>query len=96
MISGVMRDLKNRLSARVRIARTGESDVDADSGEIMARVRRLEVPNPDVPDPGLLELARRGMARLGEANRPDLYPAMPPVLEPGAVFELLDAERGPT
>lgn len=96
MISVGLRDLKNRLSEYVRLVRQGEDVLVTDRGEVVAEIRRVGSPRPDEPYAGLEELACRGLARLGEKNRPDLYPRMPSVMRPGEVFDLLDEERGTT
>jgi len=51
-------------------------------------VRRSE------PEPGLEALVRKGLARPGDGNSPDLNPPMPPALPAGEARRLLDLERG--
>jgi len=88
-----VRELKNRLSEYLRLVRNGEEILVTDRGEVVAELRQ---PSPRValPYPALLEVVRQGRARVGLANRPDLYPAVGPVTPPGAAAKLLDAERG--
>jgi hypothetical protein len=59
-------------------------------------VAKLKKPGTGVESPylELVELARRGKARLGAANRADLYPALAPALPEGEAARLLDEERG--
>jgi len=45
-------------------------------------------------EPELDALVRKGLARPGDRNSPDLYPPMPPVLPSGEARRLLDLERG--
>lgn len=95
MITVGVRDLKNRLSEYLRLVRAGEDILVTDRGEVVAELRRAGAPRLDNPHPGLYELARHGGARLGRPNSPDLYLAMPTVLERGEALRLLDEERGP-
>jgi antitoxin (DNA-binding transcriptional repressor) of toxin-antitoxin stability system len=90
-----LRELKNRLSEYVRRVRAGEAVLVTDRGEIVAELRPPGHPTlaPDI-EPGLLELASRGLVCLGGPNSPDHYPAMPPALRSVTVTALLDAERG--
>jgi hypothetical protein len=48
---------------------------------------------PMVSAEGLAELARRGEATPGGAHDAALYAPRPPVLDPGQLETLLDAER---
>jgi hypothetical protein len=88
-----IRELKNRLSEFVRMVRRGEEILVTDRGVVVAELRKpgtvVESPYPE-----LVELARRGKARLGAANRPDLYPSLDPALAEGEAARLLDEERG--
>ncbi len=90
-----LRELKNRLSEYVRRVRAGEVVLVTDRGEVVAELRRpgLSLRDDEI-EPGLLELASRGLARLGGPNSPDLYPAMPPALRSVTAAALLNAERG--
>lgn len=88
-----VRDLKNRLSEYLRLVRNGEEILVTDRGEVIAELRQ---PSPRValPYPRLVDAVRRGRARLGAPNRPDLYAALGPVMPPGTAASLLDGERG--
>ncbi|MFQ5889658.1 MAG: type II toxin-antitoxin system Phd/YefM family antitoxin [Gemmatimonadota bacterium] len=89
-----IRELKNRLSEYVRLVRRGEEILVTDRGVVVAELRRPGRTSQETPYPALLELARRGAARLGAPNRDDLYPCMDPVLSEGEALRLLDEERG--
>lgn len=89
-----IRELKNRLSQYIRMVRGGEEIVVTDRGEIVAELRKPGRSWDDIPYPALQELARRGGARLGAPNRPDLYPALPRLVADGEVERLLESERG--
>jgi prevent-host-death family protein len=92
-----IRELKNRLSAYVRKVEAGDVVIVTDRGRIVAEL----VPpghgavRPGVP-PGLIELARRGKARLPTRTvDPASYPLMPPVDLGGETLEqMIDWVRG--
>jgi antitoxin (DNA-binding transcriptional repressor) of toxin-antitoxin stability system len=88
-----VRELKNRLSEYLRLVRNGEEILVTDRGDVVAELRQ---PSPRValPYPGLLDAIRRGQARLGMPNRPDLYAALGPAMPKGSAARLLDEERG--
>jgi antitoxin (DNA-binding transcriptional repressor) of toxin-antitoxin stability system len=88
-----VRELKNRLGEYLRLVRNGEEILVTDRGEVVAELRQ---PSPRValPYPALLEAVQRGRARLGMANRPDLYRPLTPAMPPGSAAKLLDEERG--
>lgn len=88
-----VRELKNRLSEYLRQVRSGEEILVTDRGEVVAELRQ---PSPRIasPYPALLEVVRQGRARLGQPNRPDLYPALGGVMPAGSAAKLLDEERG--
>jgi antitoxin (DNA-binding transcriptional repressor) of toxin-antitoxin stability system len=90
-----IRELKDRLSAYLRLVRSGEVVLVTDRGEVVAELRP---PGPaaqasDLP-PKLLELARQGLVTLGPPNDPALYAPMPQVMPEGAALRLLEEERG--
>jgi antitoxin (DNA-binding transcriptional repressor) of toxin-antitoxin stability system len=89
-----IRELKNRLSEYVRLVRGGEVVQVTDRGEVVAELRPPSGGMGVESYPGLAEMARRGTIRLGEANRPGLYPLLEPVAPPGTAARLLDEERG--
>ena len=88
-----IRELKNRLSEYLRMVRGGEEILVTDRGVVVAELRKPGTAL-ETPYPGLVELARSGKARLGAANRADLYPALEPLLAEGEAAQLLDEERG--
>ena len=89
-----IRELKNRLSEYVRLVRSGEVVMVTDRGEVVAELRPPGGGEAIEQHPGLADLARRGQIRLGEPNRPGLYPALSAVTPPGTAARLLDEERG--
>ena len=94
MISVGIRDLKNRLSAYLRMVRQGEEVLITDRGEAIAELRQpLRLPEA-AAYPELVRRARLGKVRLGAPNRADLYPRMPRSLSSGTARRLLDEERG--
>jgi prevent-host-death family protein len=89
-----IRELKNRLSEYIRVVRGGEGVLVTDRGEVVAELRPAsESPPPEVAYPGLTKLAREGKARLGAANRPEVYPRLAPLLSKGQSARLLAEER---
>jgi antitoxin (DNA-binding transcriptional repressor) of toxin-antitoxin stability system len=90
-----IRELKNQLSAYIRLVRAGERVLVTDSGEVVAELRPPEiVVREAVPYPGLQELVQQGKARLGAQNVPSLYPLRPMRTPDGTAARLIDAERG--
>jgi antitoxin (DNA-binding transcriptional repressor) of toxin-antitoxin stability system len=91
-----IRELKNSLSEYIRRIRAGETVLVTDRGEIVAE---LSAPgasrsHPSVP-PGLVALARRGLATVGSAANPDLYLPLPRKKRGKLTSaQLLDEERG--
>ena len=90
-----VRELKNRLSEYLRLVREGEEILVTDRGAVVATLREPGPSALEAPYPGLMMLARHGRVRQGSANRPDLYPQLPPNMPKGEVLKLLDEERGP-
>ena len=89
-----IRELKDKLSHYVRLAKKGERVLVTDRGEVVATLGPPERnPHEDYP-PGLVELARQGKARLGGPNRAELYPKQRPLLPDGDALRLLDELRG--
>ena len=90
-----LRELKNQLSDYVRRVRAGETILVTDRGEVVAEIRppgRAEA-DTSLP-PGLLEMARKGLVRIGGVNDPSAYHRMPALLSAEEVSELLNEERG--
>jgi antitoxin (DNA-binding transcriptional repressor) of toxin-antitoxin stability system len=87
-----VRELKNRLSHYLRLVRRGERMLITNRGKVVAEVRRAGAAEGRAS--GIDELVRRGLARPGGRNEPDLYPRMPPALQEGNAQRLLDLERG--
>lgn len=91
-----VRELKNRLSEYIRRVRLGEGVLVTDRGEVVAEL----IPpgrgalDPSVP-PGLLALAKRGLATLGSPRDATMYPALPRRRRrKRTAAQLLDDERG--
>ena len=94
MISVGVRELKNRLSAYLRLVRQGEEILVTDRGEAVAELRQpVNLPEA-AAYPELVRRARSGKVRLGAPNRADLYPRMPHSLPSGTARRLLDEVRG--
>jgi len=89
-----VRELKNRLSHYLRLVREGERVLVTERGEVIAEVRATSAAEAGRGAEGLEALVRRGLARGGGENRPELYPALAPVLPEGEAWRLLDLERG--
>lgn len=89
-----VRELKNRLSEYLRAVRSGEQVLVTDRGQVVAELRPPGAPGVELPYPGLLDLVRRGAARLGAPNTPEAYPTLPARLPEGEALRLLAEERG--
>ena len=89
-----VREVKDRLSEFLRMARSGEEILITDRGEVVAR---LGPPGPafeQQADYPLLELMiRQGRAKRGGPNRPGLYPPQPRRITRADLDRLLDEER---
>jgi len=91
--SGV-RDVKNRLSAYLRMVEQGERVAVTHRGRIVAE---LGPPTHTTENEAQAELRRRargGSVRLGAPNRPDVYPRPSRRLPTRIVQDLLDDTRG--
>lgn len=91
-----VRELKNRLSEYIRHVRSGEGVLVTDRGEVVAELAPpgRAPADPSVP-PGLLALAKQGLATLGAPGDASLYPALPrPRGRRRAAAQLLEEERG--
>ena len=91
-----LRELKNNLSRYVRrVERAGEVIQVTDRGKVVAELRPPFSPS-DEPglDPGLVELAKRGLVTLAKSRGKFSYPQLPKALKRGTAQELLDWTRG--
>ena len=90
-----VRELKSRLSEYLRAVREGERVIVTDRGEPVAAIAPPDAADVRSLDPRLGGLVRRGLARPGAANRPELYPRMKPVLSKSGLTsaQLLDEDR---
>ena len=92
-----IRELKNKLSQYLRLVRSGQRVWVTDRGEVIAEIRPPSGDAPhDLTYPGLWELARRGVARLGAPNDPAVYD-LPPArtsFPDGTAVRLIDEDRG--
>src|SRR5215207_7391523 len=91
-----IRELKDRLSEYIRLAREGEVVEVTDRGSVVAE-RRAPSVGGDLERryPGLVEMARKGALRLPvKPNHPDAYPRLASVTPPGTAARLLDEDRG--
>ena len=91
-----VRELKNRLSEYLRDVRSGESVLVTDRGVVVAEFSPPGHGSADssIP-PGLLALAKRGLATLGSPGDGGLYKALPRRHRgKHSAAQLLDEERG--
>lgn len=73
-----VRELKNRLSEYLRQARSGDSVLVTDRGQVIAELTAPGHGATDASVPaGLLALARRNLLVIGAPADPTLYPALP-------------------
>ena len=89
-----VREIKNRLSAYLRMVEQGERVAITHRGRVVAE---LGSPTHSAEEDAYAELRRRartGTVRLGAPNRPDLYPRPYRRLPSRIVQELLDEVRG--
>lgn len=91
-----VRELKNRLSEYIRQAKSGESVLVTDRGQVVAELAPPGHGATDASVPaGLLALARRDLLVIGAPAGKDLYRPLPRARRPKATAaELLQAERG--
>lgn len=91
-----VRELKNRLSAYIRQAKSGEPVLVTDRGQVVAELGPPghEARDASVPA-GLLALARRQLLVIGAPADSNLYPALPrPGRRTHTAARLLQDERG--
>ena len=91
--SGV-RDVKNRLSAYLRMVEQGERVAVTHRGRIVAELGPPTHVTEDEAHAELHRRARAGAVRLGAPNRPDVYPRPSRRLPTRIVQDLLDDTRG--
>jgi antitoxin (DNA-binding transcriptional repressor) of toxin-antitoxin stability system len=90
-----LRELKNQLSEYIRKVRAGETILVTDRGEVVAEIKPPGQTESDSSLPaGLLEMARKGLVRLGGKNDPSAYPRMAALLSAEELADLLNEERG--
>ena len=89
-----IRELKDRLSQYLRMARSGEEVVVTDRGEAIAELRKVEPSkSANQLDPDLLASVSKGSISLGAPNDPAVYPQMPRLMKRHSVLQLLEEER---
>ncbi len=89
-----VREMKNRLSAYLRMVERGERVAVTHRGRVVAE---LGPPTRTTEEDAYAELRRRarnGTVRLGAPNRADLYPRPARLLPSRIVQDLLDEVRG--
>ena len=91
--SGV-REVKNRLSAYLRMVEQGERVAITRRGRIVAELGPPGHVTEEETNAGLRRRALAGSVRLSAANRPDVYPKPAGRLPSRVVQDLLDETRG--
>ena len=91
--SGV-REVKNRLSAYLRMVERGERVAITRHGRVVAELAPPEHATEEEANAGLRRRVLAGPVRQGAANRPDVYPRPTGRLPPRVVQDLLDETRG--
>jgi prevent-host-death family protein len=89
-----IRELKNHLSAYVRLVQSGERLLITSHGEVVAELRSPEPDRSEDAPLGLRELVRRGTARGLVRNDPSRYRTYERSLSATTAQELLDWDRG--
>ena len=91
-----VRELKNRLSEYLRQAKSGESVLVTDRGQVVAELTPPGHGATDASVPaGLLALARRQLLVIGAPADRELYPALPRTRRrKRTAAQLLQDERG--
>ena len=91
-----VRELKNRLSEYIRLARSGEGVLVTDRGQVVAELTPPGHGATDASVPaGLLGLARQNLLTIGAPGERGLYPALPrPRRRRRTAAQLLQEERG--
>ena len=91
--SGV-RELKNRLSAYLRMVEHGERVAVTHRGRVVAELGPPTHTTEEEAHDELRRRARAGTVRLGAPNRPEVYPRPARRLPTRLVQDLLDEVRG--
>ena len=91
--SGV-REVRNRLSAYLRMAEQGERVAITRHGRVVAELGPPAHATEEGANAGWHRRALAGSVRLGAANRPDAYPRPAGLLPSRVVQDLLDETRG--
>ena len=91
--SGV-REVKNRLSAYLRLVAQGERVAITHHGRVVAELGPPAHATEGEANAGLRRRALAGSVRLGATNRPDVYPRPTGQLPSAVVQDLLDETRG--
>ena len=88
-----LRELKNRLSAYVRLVRAGEHVQVTDRGQVVAELLPPGAAADRQQHPGLGALHRRGLIGAVIANSPAVYARLRKSPKAGRAKRLLDAVR---
>lgn len=89
-----VRELKNRLSQYLQMARKGEYVLVTDRGEVVAELRQVESNTLRKQVPlELMGLVDRGVVSLGGENGGDVYPRMKRITGAPPALRLLEEER---
>jgi len=91
-----LRELKNGLSRYVQRARSGETVLITDRGEVVAELSPPRKGAAGEAITTLEEMRRKGLLHGGAPNDPTLYPSLGRVLKRTSASVLLDHERGRT
>jgi hypothetical protein len=88
-----VRELKNRLSQYLQMARKGEYVLVTDRGEVVAELRQVDAHSLREHIPELMGLVDRGLVSLGAENGGDVYPRIKRLPGVPSVLKLLEEER---
>ncbi len=89
-----VRELKNRLSQYLQMARKGEYVLVTDRGQVVAEIRQADSATlGDRVPPGLAALVSRGIVSLGAENDASVYPRMKRIPGVPSALKFLEEER---
>jgi antitoxin (DNA-binding transcriptional repressor) of toxin-antitoxin stability system len=89
-----VRELKNRLSQYLQMARKGEYVLVTDRGQVVAEIRQADPATlADRVPAGLASLVSRGIVSLGTENDAAVYPLMKRIPGMPSALKLLEEER---